>query len=392
MNQKIYNFDKVIERTNTNCVKWDLRSVFFKNPDLMPLWVADMDFETPDFILDDIKARMEHPVLGYTFRPSDFNKAFQVWAKKKYDWDIKPDWISFSPGVVSAVSIAVMEFTNPEDEIIVQPPVYFPFFKSIEGLNRKLIYNPLKEIDDRYCFDFDNLEEIITPKTKMLILCNPHNPGGSAWTPEELGKLAEICSKHDIFVVSDEIHADLVFEPAVHTPFITATKRPELKTIALLAASKSFNLAGLATSMVVIPDADIKAKYDNMLQTLHIGGGNLFGSIATMSAYSKGWEWMQQLLVYLKSNRDFMVNYFHKELPGLRILIPEATYLAWIDFSSLGMKQDELNNWMYNEVGVGLNTGTMFGPGGEGFMRINFACPKKQLELALQRIKKNLEL
>lgn len=387
MSQKTYNFDKVIDRINTNCVKWDLRSMFFKNPDLMPLWVADMDFETPDFIIDDMKERMEHPVMGYSFRPKEFNKSFQDWSLRKYNWEIKPDWISFSPGVVSAVSLAVMGFTSTGDEIIVQPPVYFPFFKSIEGLDRKLVHNPLKEENGRFSMDFDNLEEIITPKTKMLILCNPHNPGGSAWTHEELNKLAEICNKNDIFVLSDEIHADLIFEPAVHTPFIKAADGTGVKTIACLAASKSFNLAGLATSLVVIPDAEIKAKYEDLMQTVHISGGNLFGSIATMSAYSKGWEWMQQLLAYLKSNRDYLVEFVEKELPQLRILKPEATYLAWIDFSSLGMKQEELNNWMYNTVGVGLNTGTMFGPGGEGFMRINFACPKPMLEKALARLK-----
>lgn len=362
-----------------------------RTPDLIPLWVADMDFETPDFILESLKKRLEHPVLGYTYRPKEFNQSFKDWALRKYDWNIHPDWISFSPGVVSAVSLAVMGFTKPDDEIIVQPPVYFPFFKSVEGLDRKLVHNPLKEKDGRLCIDYNNLEKIITAKTKMLILCNPHNPGGSAWTPEELLRLAEICSENGIFVVSDEIHADLVFEPAVHTPFITAAEGSGVQSIALLAASKSFNLAGLATSMVVIPDPDIKTKYEDLMQTVHIGGGNLFGAIATMTAYTKGWDWMQQLLAYLKSNRDYMVDYMKNELPELRILIPEATYLAWMDFSSLGMTQDELNDWMYNKVGVGLNTGTMFGPGGEGFMRINFACPREQLERGLFCIKEALQ-
>lgn len=387
MTKKIYDFDKTIDRTNTNCVKWDLRSVFFQNPNLIPLWVADMDFETPDFIINALKKRMEHPVMGYTFRPKGFNQAFKDWALKKYNWDIKPEWITFSPGVVSAVSLAVMGFTAPGDEVIVQPPVYFPFFKSIEGLKRKLVFNQLKEIDGRLCMDFDNLEEIITPKTKMLILCNPHNPGGSAWTPQELNKLAEICSRHDIFMVSDEIHADLVFEPAIHTPFIEAQGDYPVKSITCMAASKSFNLAGLATSMVVIPDAEIKKNYEELMQTLHIGGGNLFGTIATMTAYSQGWDWMQQLLAYLKSNRDYLVAFVEKELPGIRILTPEATYLAWIDFSSLGKSDEELQQWMTQEVEIGMNPGTMFGPGGEGFLRLNFACPQFLLEKGLLRLK-----
>jgi len=390
MSQKTYNFDTIIDRTNTNCVKWDLRTLFFKNPDLIPMWVADMDFETPDFIINSLRERLDHPVLGYTFRPKEFNQAFQTWALRKYNWDIHPDWIGFSPGVVSAVSLAVMGFTNPGDEVIVQPPVYFPFFKSIEGLNRKLVYNQLKEEDGRLCMDYDNLENVITSKTKMLILCNPHNPGGSAWTHEELNKLAKICSKHDIFVLSDEIHADLVFEPAVHTPFITASEGTGVKTIACLAASKSFNLAGLATSLVVIPDQDIKKQYEDLLQTVHVGGGNLFGAIATMTAYADGWDWMQQLLAYLKSNRDYLVEFVNRELPDVRILVPETTYLAWMDFSQLGIPQDDLNNLIYNKAGVGLNTGTMFGPGGEGFMRINFACPREQLERALHQLKEGL--
>ncbi len=391
MHKKKYNFDQIIDRKETNCVKWDLRSLYFKNPDLIPLWVADMDFETPDFILDSLRDRLEHPVLGYTFRPSAFNQSFRDWALRKYNWEIHPDWISFSPGVVSAVSLAVLGFTQPGDEILVQPPVYFPFFKSIQGLERNLSYNPLVEKDGRLCMDFDKLEDNITTKTKMLILCNPHNPGGSVWTPDELRKLAGICSKHKIFIVSDEIHADLIFEPAVHTPFVEAVGEHKVRTITCMAASKSFNLAGLATSVVVIPDEGIKKRYEDLMQTVHIGGGSLFGSIATMTAYSKGWDWMQLLLAYLKSNRDYLVDFVNKELPGIRILVPEATYLAWMDFSALGMNDKDLNRWMIHDVGVGLNPGTMFGPGGEGFMRINFACPKTQLEQALVQLKEELK-
>jgi len=334
---------------------------------------------------------LEHPVLGYTFRPSAFNQSFRDWALRKYNWEIHPDWISFSPGVVSAVSLAVLGFTQPGDEILVQPPVYFPFFKSIQGLERNLSYNPLVEKDGRLCMDFDKLEDNITTKTKMLILCNPHNPGGSVWTPDELRKLAGICSKHKIFIVSDEIHADLIFEPAVHTPFVEAVGEHKVRTITCMAASKSFNLAGLATSVVVIPDEGIKKRYEDLMQTVHIGGGSLFGSIATMTAYSKGWDWMQLLLAYLKSNRDYLVDFVNKELPGIRILVPEATYLAWMDFSALGMNDKDLNRWMIHDVGVGLNPGTMFGPGGEGFMRINFACPKTQLEQALVQLKEELK-
>jgi len=384
---KKYNFDKLVPRENTNCVKWDLRSLFFKKDDVLPLWVADMDFETPDFILERLKSRLNHPVLGYTFRDSDFNKAFINWVDRKYQWKVNNDWVGFSPGVVSAVSMAVMGFTNPGEEIIVQPPVYFPFFKSVEGLDRKLVYNPLKPLDGRLRMDFDHLENTINSQTRMLILCNPHNPGGSAWTKDELNRLGDICARHDIFVLSDEIHADLVFKPLQHQPFAKINQDKNIKSISCFAASKSFNLAGLASSLVVIPDADVKKKYDELLQTVHIGGGNIFGSIATQTAYQDGSDWLEQLMDYLQANLDYLVSYFKKYLPEVKVFIPEATYLVWLDFSSLDFDDKELSEKIINEANLGLNPGPMFGPGGEGFMRLNFACPREILTEAMNNLK-----
>lgn len=386
MTNKIYDFDRCPNRVNTNSVKWDLRQARFGKSEVIPMWVADMDFETPDFILQRIRERLDHPVLGYTYRDERYNEAFIDWARRKYSWKIDKEWLEFAPGVVSAVTMLVETFTEPGDEIITQPPVYFPFFMSIEGTGRKLVHNPLKEKNGRLEMDFEQLESVISPRTSMIIISNPHNPGGSAWTAEELMKLGEICKKHHIRVLSDEIHSDLVFEPATHTPFAKVVSPDEVSSITCMAASKSFNLAGLSTSFVIIPEKDLKKKYQERLHITHVGMGNIFGSIATETAYREGWNWMQQLLAYLKANRDYMSQYFNTHLPDIRMLIPEATYLAWVDFSALGMNQTDLNNWLLEDPGLAFNTGTMFGPGGEGFMRINFACSRNTLEQALNQL------
>lgn len=391
MTTKSYSFDHLPAREGTNSVKWDLREAYFGKKNLLPLWVADMDFETPDFILEKIKKRLEHPVLGYTVRPESFNQAFIDWAKEKYNWEVQKEWMSFSPGVVSAVTMAVQAFTNPGDEVITQPPVYFPFFKCVEGIGRTLLHNKLKEVDGRLYMDFEQLESIITKKTKMIIISNPHNPGGSVWTEEELKKLGEICEKNDMMVVSDEIHSDLVFQPHRHIPFAKVVPQEKVKSICCMAASKTFNLAGLSTSLVIAPDKDILEKYNQLMQVSHINMGNIFGSIATQTAYDEGSDWLDQLMDYLIGNRDFLAEFIDTKLKPVRMLVPEATYLAWVDFSGLGLSQDNLNHWLINEAKVAMNSGTMFGPGGDGFIRINFACPRSMLVEALKRIEEAME-
>lgn len=391
MTKKIYSFDHLPQREGTNCVKWDLRETYFGKPDILPLWVADMDFETPDFILDRIRERLDHPVLGYTVRPNSFNQAFIDWSWKKYNWEVKKEWMSFSPGVVSAVTMAVQGFTEPGDEVITQPPVYFPFFQCVEGAGRTLLYNQLKEIDGRLCMDFEQLESIITAKTKMIIISNPHNPGGSVWTEQELIQLGGICKKHQIMVVSDEIHSDLVFKPHKHIPFAKVVTQEKVKSITCMAASKTFNLAGMSTSLVIAPDEEILKKYTQLMQISHINMGNIFGSIATQAAYAEGADWLNQLLGYLLANRDYLSTFISTRLKPLRMLIPEATYLAWVDFSGLGLSQDRLNYWLINEAKVAMNSGTQFGPGGEGYIRINFACPRSMLQEALERIEKAMK-
>ena len=385
MNSKRYNFDEPINRIGTNSVKWDLREMFFGSEDVMPLWVADMDFPTPDFIISRLRKRLKHPFLGYTFRSKEFIASFVFWVYRKHAWKVEPRWVSFSPGVVSAVSMAIMEFTQPGDEVIVQPPVYFPFFKSVEGLDRKLIYNPLTIHENRLCMDFVDLRKKITGKTRMLILCNPHNPGGSAWRRDELTELVNICKDHEVMILSDEIHSDLVFSPHQHTPIIKVAGKYRNRIITNMAVSKTFNVAGLSTSVVVIPDDDMRKRYDDLMRTLHVGGGNIFGIEAQQAAYEEGWEWIEQLMHYLRKNRDLLVTRL-KPLSQVELVLPESTYLAWIDFRKLGIPQEELVNKMVREIGLGLNSGTDFGPGGEGFMRLNFACPRSMLEEAIDRM------
>lgn len=389
--ERTYNFDQHIPREGTNSLKWDYRKEYFGKADILPLWVADMDFQTPDFIVEKIRGRMEHHILGYTVRPDSFNDAFIRWAARKYHWEVKKGWMSFSPGVVSAVSMSIMAFTQPGDEVIVQPPVYFPFFQCVKGLNRVLKYNPLVEKNARLYMDLEQLESIITPKTKMLILSNPHNPGGSSWTSEELIALGSICKKYNIMVLSDEIHADLVFKPHEHIPFAKVVDQSDVKSITCMAASKSFNLAGLSSSLVIIPDKKCLTTYENTLQTLHVGMGNIFGAIATETAYREGWDWLNQLMDYLMANRDFMADFVKSRLDNVRMLTPEATYLAWLDFSVLGLRPEKLQKILIHEAGVGLSPGTLFGPGGEGFIRVNFACERSILTEALEKIEKTLK-
>lgn len=394
MGTKVYtqaDFDRITERQGTDSIKWDGRERVFGNKDVVPLWVADMDFETPEFIRERIAKRLEHPVLGYTYRSDAFFQSFVDWVKRRHDWEIDRKWVTFTPGVVAAVSAAVMAFTEPGDEVIVQPPVYFPFFKCVEGLGRKLVYNQLNLENGRLNMDFNRLREQITPSTRMIILSSPHNPGGSVWTPEELSELAGICKDHQLWIVSDEIHSDLVFKPFRHTPIAMAAPDYLHRMIITMAPSKTFNLAALSTSVAVIPDETARHKYEDLIHTLHIGMGNVFGAEGLQAAYEEGWQWLEQLMEYLAGNLHFLAGFINSEIPGIRMIKPEATYLAWLDFRDLGMQPDNLNRFIIEKAGIGMNPGTQFGPGGEGFMRLNFGCPRKILEPAMVQLKQAVE-
>lgn len=387
---KIYtqeDFDRLVDRTNTNSIKWDGRERVFGNAGVIPLWVADMDFETPDFIRERIAKRLEHPVLGYTYRDGRFAGSFESWVKRRHNWSVDPAWVTFMPGVVAAVSTAVLAYTLPDDEVIIQPPVYHPFYFCVEGHGRKLVLNHLILKNGRFTFDLELLESQITPRTKMIILSSPHNPGGTVWTPEELAGLVAVCRKHDIMIVSDEIHSDLVFSPNVHTPILKVADGYGHRVLVTMAPSKTFNLAAMSTSVVVIPDPEQRKKYEDLVHTLHIGMGNVFGIEALQAAYEEGGQWLDQLLEYLAGNRQMIEDFLRTELPMIGMMVPDATYMTWLDFSKLGLSQDELNKFIIEKAGLGLNSGTQFGQGGEGWLRLNFGCQRSILTQALTQLK-----
>jgi cysteine-S-conjugate beta-lyase len=384
-----YNFDEIIPRHNTSCVKYDLLDHFFGSPDLIPLWVADMDFKTPDFVVNAVKERASHEIYGYSIRPPSYDEAIINWFKRRHHWEIEKEWMAFSPGVVPAMNMIVMGFTEPGDEIIVQPPVYFPFFSAVENNKRTLVHNQLKYSNGHYYFDFEDLDAKITVRTKMLILCNPHNPVGRAWTKDELKHLASICIKHNILILSDEIHCDLALPPYKHVALASISDTVANQTITTVAPSKTFNLAGMATSAVIISNPELKKKYDKILDQVHVGLGNLFGNVATEAAYKHGDEWLDQMLEYVKDNCRFVIDYLETFLPQIKPIPLEATYLLWLDCRNLGFGSDEeLKTFMIKKAGLAMSEGTSFGPGGEGFMRMNLACPRAVIVKSLEQLRK----
>ena len=382
----MYDFDKIIDRTGTECVKYDLREAVFGKADVIPMWVADMDFPTADFIREAIIERAKGDVYGYTFREDAYFESIVQWIKRHHQWETKKEWMSFTPGIVNAFNLAVMGLTEEGDEIIIQPPVYHPFFFAVNNHNRKLVENPLIDTEDGYVMDFDLLEQ--QAKTaKMLILSSPHNPVGRAWRKEELMRLGEICMRNNVLVFSDEIHCDLVMPGFKHVPFASLSEEFAQNSITAHAASKTFNLAGLATSTVIIPNEVIRKKYCDFVHSTEADMGNVFGKIATKAAMEKGDEWHAQLVDYIKGNIDFAYDFIKREMPKIRIHKAEATYMIWLNFKDYGISDAELNRKMIHEAGLGLNAGNIFGKEGEFCMRVNLACPRSIVEKALNQMK-----
>jgi len=386
---KHYNFDEIIERRGTDCVKYDMLESVFGNSDALPLWVADTDFRVPDFIMDALHQRMNHEILAYTYRSENYFESIISWMDRKHGWKIDKSMITSSPGVVSAVTMLIMALSEPGDKVIVQPPVYFPFFTSIKGSARKMVENPLIIKDGRYTFDFENLQKIIDSQTKLLILCSPHNPGGMVWRMEELKELCRICNQHGIIIVSDEIHADLVFRGNKHIPIAMVSEETAMNCAVLMAASKTFNVAGLSTAFVIIPNKKLRVKYERVLHTVHIESGNIFGNIATSAALQNGFDWVSQLMTYLEKNYNFLETFLTARLPKVKIMKPEATFLVWLDFTEYNLTENQLGKILIN-AGVALNNGSKFGTGGEGYFRLNFGCPTVILEEGLIKIEKAL--
>ncbi len=382
-----YDFDKIINRADTNCIKYDLRAAVFGRPDVLPMWVADMDFETPDFVREAVIKRAEHPVYGYHFKDEPYFQSIKEWLKRRHQWEVQTEWLSFTPGVVCGFNMAVLAFTKPGDEIIIQTPVYPPFHHAVTEHGRKLVCNPLinKGVAG-YEMDFDLLEQQLKT-AKMLILCNPHNPVGRCWTKEELQQLGEMCLKNKVLVISDEIHCDLVLPGHKHTPFATLGEAFSQNSITFHAASKTFNLAGLATSTAIIPNAELRQRFNAFVHSLEAELGNIFGKEATQTAMEKGDEWLGQLLEYVQGNIDYVADFLAVNLPKVVFSKPEATYMMWLDFNGYGLSEEALWQKMTQETMLGLNRGKDFGTDGSGFFRINLACPKTTVEEAMRRLK-----
>ncbi len=382
-----YDFDKIIPRQNTDSVKYDARKQVFGREDVLPLWVADMDFETPEFIREAVIRRAHHPIYGYTLLSDAYFEAIIRWVKIRHRWDIQKDWISFSPGIVPAINFAVLSYTRKGDGVIVQPPVYFPFFEAIQTNGRRQINNPLRYVDGKYQMDFNDLEKK-AKSAKLLLLSHPHNPVGRSWTRRELKTLGEICLKNQVVIVSDEIHNDLILPGNKHHPLASLGEELAQNSITCIAPSKTFNTAGLATSSVIIPNKDLRNAFRKTLERLHIFRGNFFGYEASTAGYRHGAAWVDALMEYVKGNFDLLSDFLQNELPALRLTPAEATYLAWIDFGNTGLSDKQIKNKLIREAGLGFSHGPVFGEGGKGFQRMNLAAPRSVIQEACRRLQK----
>ncbi len=382
------DFDRVINRNDSLAIKYAARKAVFGREDILPMWVADMDFSSPEFVLDALRKRLEHPILGYTLRPESFYKAYQQWAKRRYGFEVELDWLTFSPGVVSALALSVLSYTEPGDKIIIQPPVYPPFFETVKGLGRELVINPLRrDVDGRYYINFDDLRTKVNQRTKLLIISNPHNPVGRTWTPDELEELAQIALENNLLIISDDIHADFVYKDYKYTPVASLSEQIAQITVIATSPSKTFNIPGLSTSVVIIPNDELRKKYNEKLKAAHLWLGNIFGNIALETAYNNGDQWLDSLLLYLEQNVDYAVQFIRNNIPAIKVWRPEATFLLWLDFSATGMTHEQIKHKLINEARVGLNDGTDFGEQGEKFFRMNIAAPRAVITDGLERLK-----
>lgn len=380
-----YNFDEVIDRRGTDSVKWDgLKSVWGQD-DLTALWVADMDFRTPPFVMDALRRRLEHEVLGYTMACKEWSASICNWLQKHYQWTVKDEELTFVPGIVRGQALALLCFTQPGDRVLVMTPVYHPFFLVTERLGRQAVRSSLDLRDGHYHIDFDRLRRDVQG-CKALILCNPHNPGGRVWTVEELRQIAAICHESGTLVISDEIHADLTLPPYKHHPFATVSDEAAHNSLTFMAPSKSFNMPGLQSSYAVTQDEHIRSRFQAFMEAGEFCEGHLLAYIGCAAAYTYGEEWLAQVLDYIKGNIDFTEHYLKEHIPAIGMIRPQASYLVFLDCRALGLKQEALERLFADKAGLALNTGTMFGKEGEGFMRLNVGCPRSQLERALRQL------
>lgn len=386
---KTYNFDEIIDRSGSGDLKHEALLPRWGRNDLLPLWVADMDFATPDFVVDALKARLSHPIFGYTIEPADYRPTIIDWNESHHGWKIKPEWISFIPGIVKGIGFVVNVFTKPGEKVIIQPPVYHPFRMTPEDNGREVVFNPLRLREDGYYdMDFDNLSEVCDDKCRVLILSNPHNPAGVCWSKETLQRLADFCYEHSIIVISDEIHSDMALFGNRHVPFASVSERAADISITFAAPTKTFNMAGIVSSYAVISNDDLRQRFYGWLKANELDEPTIFAPIATIAAYQKGEEWRKQMLAYVEDNVRFVEDYCREHIPGVRPLRPQASFLVWLNCRGLKLSHDKLLELFIDKAHLALNDGEMFGPGGEGFMRLNVGTPRSVLRQALEQLAK----
>ena len=386
MKEMKYNFDEVIDRSGNRAAKYDERIKKFGTADVIPLWVADMDFKTAQPIIDGLKAKAEEGIWGYTSRPASYFEAICSWQERRNGWKIDRSLVSWSLGVVPALSAIVKVFSQPGDKVMIQTPVYSEFYDVTEAWGRQVVENQLVEKDGSWTVDFEDFEKK-AKEVKIFLLCSPHNPLGIVWTKEQLQKMAEICIANNVLMVSDEIHSDLIFHGKKHIPTATVTEEIGKHIISCISGTKTFNLAGLQASTTVFPNADIKKKFDTFWMNMDIHRNNAFSSVAMEIAFNQGEEWLEQLLEYLDGNFELIRSYCAENIPQIKPNIPDATYLVWLDCRDLGMDNETLRKFMIEKAGLGLNEGYTFGRSLSGYMRLNAACPRSVLEKALGQLK-----
>ena len=381
-----YNFDEIVPRKHTNCLKYDNVMEIFGTEDILPMWIADMDFKTPDFIVNAIRKRLDHELLGYTYCCKRWKPAIQNWVSRRYGWNVKEEEIGFVGGIVPAISFALQCFTNVGDRVLIQPPVYHPYHHVTHDLERTLVFNPLKLVNGQFEVDFAEFEEKVKD-CKVFLLCNPHNPGGRVWSKEELAHMCDICAKYNVLVISDEIHCDMTLKGYKHVPFATCCDKAKELCITFMAASKTFNIAGLKSSYHIIQSEDIRKQYHEFLRKSELDTAHVFATGPVATAYNEGEEWLEQMLEYVEANIDFMEQYLKDNMPKMGMIRPQASFLVFLDARGLGLPHDKLVEFFVREAKVGMNDGAMFGEEGSGYMRMNLGCPRSVLEKALNQIK-----
>ncbi|MFT4073104.1 MAG: PatB family C-S lyase [Dysgonamonadaceae bacterium] len=381
-----YNFDTIIDRRGTDALKLEVLQERYGRADLLPMWVADMDFESPSCVKEAIIERAKHGIFGYTVPSQAYYSSIINWVDRHHDWKLKQEWISFIPGIVKGIAFVIDCFTDKSDKVIIQPPVYHPF-RIVPTLHkREVVYNELIFDGVNFRMDFDLLKEQVK-EAKVFILCNPHNPGGRVWTKEELSTLADICYENNVMVISDEIHSDLALNGHKHIPFASVSEKAAAISITFMAPSKTFNIAGIVSSFAVVSNEKWRVRFFDYLKASELEEGHIFAYLAAQTVYQNGDEWLSQLKDYLWENVRFTVDYLQENLPQVKVIEPEASFLIWLDCRQLEMSQQELVSFFINEAKLALNDGAMFGPGGKGFMRLNIGTPRSNLERALRQLK-----